>query len=159
MSLTVRSCIESSLYEMLLHRSACTILVFVEEKQTLWQLTVVETLGLKHVGCHSLIVTIGDESFDTLALVLLTDNIESIVERELLDRVEVFLLEIGSRNIIVGINECEHVLEHTAGSTRGWHELHHALSLSLIGIPRILVLLALCCIGGDDASANACSCL
>ena len=139
---------------MFLHRCARPLGILVEEQQALRQLTVVQTIGLQHVGSHSLVVAIGDERLDALAFVLLAGSIERIVESELLDGVKVLLLEIGSWYIVVGIHKSEHILKHTAGSTRCRHKLHHALALSLVGVPDVLILLALSSIGGNDSTTD-----
>ena len=131
----------------------------MEEQQALRQLSVVQALRLQHVGSHSLVLAFGNEGLDALALVLLTDRIECVVESELLDRVEILLLEVGRRHVVVGIHEGKHVLEHTTGSTRGRHELHDLVACGLVLIPSVLILLASRCIGGDDTLTDTGCCL
>ena len=131
----------------------------MEQQQSLRQLSVVQTLGLQHVGGYSLVLTIGHQCLDALALVLLTYSVQSLVEGEVLYLVEVLLLKVGGRRIVVGIYKSKHVLEHAACSTAGRHKLHYALAFCLIAVPCVYHLLALGDVGGNNAIANACSCL
>ena len=142
---------------MLLHGRTGTLCVFVEQQHTLWQLTVVQSLSLQHIGSHSLIVAFCHQSLDTFALVFHADSIQRLVEGKLLNVVEIFLLEIGGRHVIVGIHECKHILEHTTGGATGRYELHDTLTCSLIVLPGFHVLLTLALVGGYDA-VTYCSC-
>lgn len=141
MSLPIRGSIECALYEMLLHRCARSFCIVVEEQQSLWQLSVVQSLCLQHVGSDSLVVTLGNECLDALALILLADSIQLTIEGKLLDIVKILLLEISGRHVIVCIDKGKHVLEHTAGCTTGWHELHDTLAGSFILLPGIDIFL------------------
>lgn len=141
MSLPIRGSIECALYEMLLHRCARSFCIVVEEQQSLWQLSVVQSLCLQHVGSDSLVVTLGNECLDALALILLADSIQLTIEGKLLDIVKILLLEISGRHVIVCIDKGKHVLEHTAGCTTGWHELHDTLAGSFILLPRLTYFL------------------
>ena len=159
MSLAIGSSIERTLNEVFLHRGTWAIGILVEEQQALGQLTIVQTLGLQHIGSHSLVVTLGHEGLDALAVVLLTGSIECIEEGKLIDRVEILLLEIGGGHIIVGIDESEHVLEHAAGGTRCRHELHNLIACGLVLVPYLLELLALIGIRSNDALTDSGGCL
>ncbi len=152
-SLIPTLCIESALYEMFLHRSARTFRIVVEEQQTLWQLSVVESALVQHVLHYSLVVALGDEFLDSLAIVLLAHLIQSTVEGELLNVVEILLLKVGCRHIIVGIEESEHVLEHAACCSAGRNKLHNLLSLCLIVVPCLHIVLALSLCRSHDAIA------
>ena len=101
--LAVARRIESSLNEMFLHWSAWTVLIVMEQEQTLWQLTIVQSLWLQHIGNDSLVVTIGYELHYLLTLVLLALVAERLTEGKLLDILEEILLEVSCRNIIVSI--------------------------------------------------------
>ena len=90
---------------MLFHRSARTVGIVMEEQKTLGQLTIVESLGLQHVGNHSLIVALRNQGVNTFAFVLLTFSIEGIEESKVVDAVEIFLLKISGGHIIVGRKE------------------------------------------------------
>ena len=116
-SLALACRIKSTLYEMFLHRSAWSLGVFVEQKHSLRQLTVVESFGFQHVCSHLFITSICDELLDTHSCVLAANLIESIVEGKIPDVVEILLLEIRCRDVVIGINESEHVLEHSRCST------------------------------------------
>ena len=113
-SLTIRACIESCLYQVLLHRSAWTILVVVEQQQSLWQLAIVQALSLEHILSNSLILAISHQSLDVLTLIFLAFVAKFFLESKVADMVEILLLKVGGRNIIVGIGKCKHVLKHTA---------------------------------------------
>ena len=102
---------------MFLHRSASSLGILVEEKHTLGQLTVVESLSLEHLGSHSLVVAFGQQGGDVLALVLQASIVELTIEGKLLDVVEILFLEIGSRLVVFSIYKGEHVLEHSACSS------------------------------------------
>ncbi len=117
MSLAVRSGIEGTLYQVFLHRGAGTFGIGMEEEHALRQLSVVQALGLEHVGSDSLVVTGSEEGGDILSLVLLTGGVQGVVESELLDVSEELLLEIGGGHIVIGIDKGEHVLEHATGGT------------------------------------------
>ena len=139
---------------MFLHGSAGTLRVVVEQEQALGQLSVVQPLGLQHVGSNGLVLACSHQFLDALALVLLAGCIELLIESELLNVVEVLLLEIGGRHVIVGIHKGKHVLEHAAGGTRCRYELDHALACGLVLLPSLDILLTLACCGGDDALAD-----
>ena len=126
-SLTVRASIERCFYEMLLHRSARTILVLMEQQQALRQLTIVQALCLKQVCYDSLILAVLDKVANTFAFVLLALCAKSLLESELLDIVEEELFEVGSRLVIVGRKERKEILEHTARSSTCRHELHDSM--------------------------------
>ena len=106
-------------------------------------LSVVQPLGLQHVGSYGLVVTLGDECLDTLALILLAGSIQLVVEGKLLDVVKILLLEIGCGYVVVGIHKGKHVLEHTAGGTRCGYKLHHLLAFGLVLLPSLHIRLAL----------------
>ena len=89
----------------------------MEEQQSLRQLTVVQSLGLQHIGSNGLEFTLGNECLDALAFVLLADGIERLVEGKFLNAVEILLLEVGGRHVVIGVDEGEHILEHTAGGS------------------------------------------
>ena len=150
--------VKRTLHKMLLHGGTCSFGVLVEEQEALWQLSVVQALSLEHIGSDSLVAPFSDELFDALALVLLANGVECVIESELLDGVEVFLLEIGGGHVIVGIDKCKHVLEHTAGSARCGYELDHLLAFSLVGVPGIDELLALGFSGCNDTIADTSRC-
>ena len=159
MCLAIRCSIERTLYQMFLHWCAWALGILMEEQQTLWQLTVVQSLSFQHIGGYSLIVAFCYERLDTLALILLASCIECIEESKVLNLVEVFLLKVGCGHIVVSIHEGKHVLKHAAGSTRGWHELNHALALCLVCIPSCLQSLALISIRGNDSITDSSGCL
>ena len=138
---------------MFLHRRTSTLSIVVEQQQALGQLSVVQTLGLQHVGSYGLVVTLGDECLDALAIILLAGSIQLVVEGKLLDVVKVLLLEIRRGHVIVGIHKGKHVLEHTAGGTRCGYELHHLLAFGLVLLPSIDIRLTLSIRRSYDALA------
>ena len=71
-SLAIAGGIQSTLYQVFLHRRAWSLGIAVEQQESLRQLTVVQAFGLQHVGSHGLVVTGSYQFLDTLALVLLT---------------------------------------------------------------------------------------
>ena len=77
--------IESALYEMLLECLACCIASAMESEQSLWKTTIVETLGIEHVACHSLVIAFCNQSIDVLAIVFLADVIQLIKESKVVD--------------------------------------------------------------------------
>ena len=141
---------------MLLHRCAGSLLILVEQQHALGQLAIVQSFLLQHVGCYCLVVAFGHQFLDSLALVLLADGIESVVESELLNVGKVLLLEVGGGHIVVGIDKGEHVLEHAAGCTRCGHELDDAASVGLILFPCSDVLLSLLLARSHDTVAHGC---
>ena len=153
--LAVAGSIERTLHEMLLHRRAGTLGILVEEQHALRQLTVVQAFLVQHVGHHSLVVALSHQLLHALAVIGLALLVQRPEESEVLDAVEVFLLKVGGRHVIVGIQEAEHILEHAAGSTRSGHELHDFAPLGLIGIPGIDILFPLCLVGSHDTMADA----
>ena len=153
--LTVAGSIERTLHEMLLHRRAGAFGILVEKQHALRQLAVVESFLVEHVGHHGLVVALGHEFLDALAVVLTALLVECIIEGEVLYFGEVFLLEIGGGHVVVGTEEREHVLEHAAGSTRCGNELHDFPPLGLIGIPCVDILFPFRFIGSHDAMADA----
>ena len=153
---SVAGSIECALYQMLFHRCAWTLGILVEQQQSLWKLSVVQSLGLQHVGGNGLVFPLCHQSLDALALVLLAHSVQSLVEGKVLYLVKVLFLKVGCRHIIVGINKCKHVLEHTACSTAGRHKFHYSLALSLILVPCFYQLLALVGIRGNNTFSYAC---
>ena len=117
-------------------------------------MTVVESVGTQHIGSHGLIVAFSHEGLDALAFVLLAGSIQLGIEGEALDVVEEALLEVGRRHIVGCIDEGEHILEHTAGSSAGGHELHDAMTAGFVFVPALLVHPALFHVGGYNAVAH-----
>ena len=126
----------------------------MEQKQTLGQLTVVQALGLQHIGSYCLVVAFSHQRLDALAVILLADGIKLLIESKLRDIVEILLLEISSGFVIVGIDEGKHVLEHATGSTRGRNKLYHLLALGLVLLPSLDKVLALSVVGGNDDATD-----
>ena len=157
--LAIAGSIERTLHQVLFHGRAGTLGILVEEQHALRQLSVVESLLVEHVGHHGLVVALGHELLDALAIVLEALLVECVVEGEVFYFGEVFLLEIGGGHIIVGTEEREHVLEHAAGSARCGNELHDFAALGLVGIPCVDILPLLVLIGSHDAMADAGCCL
>ena len=156
MSFAVRGCIECALHEVFFHWSTWSLGILVEEQESFWQLAVVQTFSLQHVGSDGLIVTVCNQLLDTFALVLLAGSIECIVESEFLNLVEVLLLEVCGGHIVISINESEHVFEHSTGGTRCGYKLHDFVACSFVLVPYLLELLALVSIGGNDATPDTC---
>ena len=102
---------------MLLHRCAWSIFIIVEKQQSLWQLSVVETFGSKHVACYGLVVALGKKRLDVLSLILLALVAQFLTEGKVANTVEIALLEICSRLIIACVYKGEHILEHAAGGS------------------------------------------
>ena len=120
---------------MLLHRSARSFFIVVEEQQALGQLSVVQALFREHLAGDGLIVALVHQFADFLALVVFTLLAQSLAESELLDVVEEILLEVGCWGIIGSVNKGEHVFEHAAGGTTGRHELHNLVAFLLVLVP------------------------
>ena len=139
----IGACIERSLDEVLLHWSAWSVRIAVEKQQSLWQLTVVQALGVEHVGNDSLVLACSQQLLETFTVVSLAFVTECLVESKLLDSCEEFLLEVGLRLVVVAIEECEHVLEHAACGSTGRNELHDAVAFVLVLLPCLDVLVAL----------------
>ena len=115
--LAVAACIERSLYQVLLHRSANLILILVELEQSLRQLTIVQSLWLEEISHDSLVIALLDEAHDALLVVYMTLVAECLAESKLLDILEELFFKVSSRNIVWSIQERKHVLEHTASRT------------------------------------------
>ena len=156
MSLTIACGIEGTFHQMLLHRRASTLRILVEQEQAFWQLAVVQPICLEHVGSDGLVFPFSNEGLDALAFVLLADSVEGLIEGELLDAVEILLLKVCCGCIVVSIDEGEHVLEHTAGSTRGGHKLYNLVACGLVLVPGVLKLLAFISVWGNDATSDTC---
>ena len=152
--LSVAGCIERTFHQMFFHGGTRTFGILVEQEHSLGQLTVVQAFCLQHRGSNGLVLPIGHQGFHTLALVLQTGGVQSIVEGELLQVVEILLLEIGGRHIIGRIHKGEHVLEHSTGSTTGRNELHDLLAFCLIGVPCVNHALALLTIWCDNTVSD-----
>lgn len=129
--------IQCPFHEMLLERCADAVIVAVEEQEPLRQLSVVETLGIEQVGYDSLVLPLTHKRTDVLMVVGHALIVERVVERKRLDIREKGLLEIGLRCVIIGIEECKHILEHAAGGAGGWHELHHLVACLLVSLPLV----------------------
>ena len=136
--LSVAASIECSLNQVLLHWSANLVLILVELKQSLRQLSVVQSLWLEEISHDSLVIALLDEAHDALLVVDMTLVAECLTESKLLDILEELFFKVGSRNIVWSIEESEHVLEHTASRTRSRYELHNLVTLSLIFVPSLL---------------------
>ena len=154
--LAVAGGIEGALDEVLLHRRARTVLVVVEQEQSFRQLTVVQSFGVEHVGDNGLVVAVGDELHDFLAVVGLALVAEGLAEGKLLDVVEKVFLEVGGRHVVVGAEEGEHVLEHAAGRSGGRYELHDFPSFGLVGVPRLDIGVARVIVGSHNAATDGC---
>ena len=120
---------------MFLQRRTYTILIAMEFQQALRQCTVVQSGSFQQVGHHCLIVLFFHERIDGLAGIVQASSVQVVEKSEAMDVVEKLLLEVRSRHIIVGSQELEHILEHTAGSARCRHELHHLLVTVLVSVP------------------------
>ena len=110
----IGSGVERAFYEVLFHWRARPVFILVECQHAFGQLTVVKTVGAEHIGCHGFVVAFGYECFDAFALVLLAHFVKLIIEREVLDTCEIFLLEVRGWLGIVRVHEGEHILKHTA---------------------------------------------
>ena len=152
--LALAGCIECALHEVLLHGRAWPLSILVEEQHAFGQLTVVQPLGLQHVGGHGLIFPGGQQLLDASTLVAAADLVEGIVEGEMRYLVEVFLLKVGGRHVVWGVDKGKHVLEHAAGGSRGGHKFHDAVSVGFVGFPRSHIVAALLGGGGHDAVAH-----
>ena len=117
MGLTIRSCIERTFNQVLLHRGTGTLGIVVEQEQTLGQLSIVQSFSSQHVGSNSLEVTLLNQRLDALAIVLLTDSIQLVVESKLLNVVKILLLKVRRGLVVIGIHKGKDVLEHTASCT------------------------------------------
>ena len=115
--LSVAACIECSLNQVLLHRSTNLVLILVELKQSLRQLSVVQSLWLEEISHDSLVIALLDEAHDTLLIVDVALVAVRLAESKLLDILEELFFKVSSRNIVWSIKESEHVLEHTTSST------------------------------------------
>ena len=120
---------------MLLEGCTCTLVVTVELEETLGELAVVQPVGTEHTGHHSLILAFGHKGCSILAMLRHKTLVEVGEESGVGKTVEELLFEIRSGNIIVGIEKCKHVLEHSAGGTGCGHKLHH----TVFGVGGILV--------------------
>ena len=137
MGLTVRCCIEGTFHQMFLHRRTRSLSIVMEQQQALRQLTVVQTLSFQHVSCNSLIITLGHQFLDALAVIFLAGGIQLTIESKVLYVVKVLLLKVSRRHVVRSIYKGKHILEHTAGSTRSGYELHHFLAHGLVLLPGI----------------------
>ena len=155
--LAIAAGVERGLHQVFLHRCAGAVLVLVEQKQALGQLAVVESLGVEHIGHHSLVVALGNQVLGARIVVGVAFLAQCLAERKLLDVVKEGLLKLGLGCIVVGAEEGEHVLEHAAGSARCGHKLHHLVALTLVVLPCLLGLFLGGCVGCDDALANGSS--
>ena len=80
---------------MLLHRSARSVLILMEEEEALGQLTVIKALSLEEVSHDCLIVaSLGKVAYAT-AVVLLALGTKSLLKGEFLYIVEESLLKVG----------------------------------------------------------------
>ena len=146
--------IESSLYEMLLHRSARSVLILMEEEEALGQLTVIEALSLEEVSHDSLIfASLGKVAYAT-AVVLLALGTESLLKGEFLYIVEESLLKVCGGYVVGSAEESEEILEHSAGGTACRHELYDAVVRREIVGPVCHVLLYFLLCGLEDAIAD-----
>ena len=142
--LTVRTSIQCCFNKMFLHRCTRTILILMEQQQTLRQLTIVQTLCLKQVCYNSLILAVLNKITNTLAFVLLTFSTKSLLESKLLYIFKEVFLKICCRLIIVSRKERKEILEHSARSTTRWYELHNGVLITKISSPFVNELLYLC---------------
>ena len=155
--LTLRCCVQCTLYKVFFHWRACSFSIFVEQEHALRQLTVVQSFRLEHVGSHCLVVAFAYECVNVLALIFLAHSVQFVVESKTLYMSKVYLLEVGGRHVIVSIHECKHILEHTACRTACRHELHHLLAFCFVVFPCFNVCFLLICRRSNDALAYRCS--
>ena len=139
---------------MFLHRCTWTILIRVEQQQALRQLAIVKALSLKQVGNNLLVIASLNKVANTSTVVVfLALAAKFVLESKLLYFVEEFLLEVGSRNIIVGSKECKQILEHTACSTTCRYKLNNLVSFFLILAPFFYILVTFFGCGQENAIA------
>ena len=151
--------IECALDEVLLHRRARTFGIVVEQEHALRQLAVVQAFLEEHVLDHLLILSVLDEVVNRLALVLAAGCVKGVVEGKLLESLEELLLEWGGGYVVVGVDKCEHILEHARCGTTGGYELHNLVALLLVVVPSLDVGLLVLFAGGYDAVLDTSGCL
>ena len=137
--------IECSFHEVLLHRGACAVLIFVELQQTFRQFAVRKTF-LAQQG--------GDGCLHGVVAAVLGDGSLQIVDEGKL--VEVVLKLLDELCLFVVVQKLKQVLEHTAGCTRGGHKLQHLACSVQIGIPSSEIVLLLSIRRDGDAIAWRC---
>ena len=158
-SLAVAGGIECAFHQVLFHRSAWTFRILVEQKHALWQLAVVQSVGIEHVASHILISSVGDELLHSSAEILPACVVECVVEGKFLNVVEILLLKVCCRYVVVSISKGKHILEHSRCRSRSRNELHDAMALCLVLLPCLFVLFHVGFCRGDDAFSYTGSCL
>ena len=104
-SLTTRRSIKSGFYQMLFQWSTNLIVIGMELKQTLWQLTIVQTISTQKASNHTLVFTFFDQSIYTLTFHYLASIIKGLEESKIMNTFKETAFYILSRHIIISIKE------------------------------------------------------
>ena len=157
--LATRRCIEGTFHQMLFHGGTGSLGIVVEQKHALRQLPIVQSLLKEHVGNDLLVLSFLNEIFDGFSFILPAYGIERIVEGKMLDVLKILLFKGRGGRVVVCIEKCEHILEHSAGSTTCRNKLHDFVSLLLIFIPDVDIDFFVVLIGCHDSIFDTCGSL
>ena len=140
-SLSTTAGIEGSFGEMFFDGRLGAVVVGMELEEAFRQLSVVQSVCSQHVGNHFFVVSFFEQGINAFSFVEEASIVQGIEEGEVMDVCEEGFLEVGGWGVVVGIEELEHILEHAAGSSAGWHELGDGVPFSLIVVPGLDVSL------------------
>ena len=149
---TLSGSIQCPFYQMFFQRCTHAICITMELEQTFRQRSIVQSGRLQQVRNHRLVVMFRQQGIDVLSCIIQTSRIQVIIECKIMNVIEEFLLKIGSRFVILGTQEFEHILEHTAGSSRSRNKLDDFLITCLVCIPCGKILFAFFLIGFHNTS-------
>ena len=134
------ACVECTLHEVLLECRPRTVSRSVEKEQSLRQFAIVHPARLEQVSDDSLIPPRGDQLMHAHSLIGAACSVERTEEGERVNLVEEGAFEVRRRTIRRGGQECEEVLEHPAGCTRGRNEFENVGIARQISVPTFNVL-------------------
>ena len=149
---TLSGSIQCPFYQMFFQRCTHAICITMELEQTFRQRSIVQSGRLQQVRNHCLVIMFRQQGIDVLSCIIQTSRIQVIIECKIMNVIEEFLLKIGSRFVILGTQEFEHILEHTAGSSRSRNKLDDFLITCLVCIPCGKILFAFFLIGFHNTS-------
>ena len=102
---------------MLLHRRANSLPIFMELKQSFWQLSIIKALLFQKIRDDNFVFTLSYQPVDAFLLILHTLCVKRFKKSKLVNIVEEFFLKICSWHIILCRKKCKHIFEHSACGT------------------------------------------
>ena len=131
--------IQCSFYQVLFQWRAAAVFILMELQQSFGQSAIVQSGCFEQGSNNRLVVSGGSQSRYILSGSPLASGIQVIIEGKLLYFLKESLFKACLGSVIVCPEKFKQVLEHTAGSTRSRHKLHHHFIGLCICLPGIQV--------------------